>query len=352
MAERDYYDILGVKRTATEEELKKAYRKLARKYHPDVNPGDKEAESKFKEASEAYAVLSDKEKRSQYDQFGRAAFSGGGAAGGGNPFGGGGGPFGGFDFSSFGGGGRRGGRRKSSSAAGSADFRDIFSDLFGGGGMGGGSPFQSAPRDIEAEATIEFRDAIEGSTIALTIQRQKECSACGGVGHVQNSVCRTCGGSGVMIAPETVRVKVPEGVREGQKIRLRGKGSMNPGGAAGDLLVQIRVRPHPFFERRGDDIHTEIPVTIGEALRGAEIEVPTIRGPVRARIPAGTQSGQAFRLTGKGVKKGRGETFGDHYYKIVVSVPARKLPDALSSAVDEIEKLYDENPRARLRTAL
>lgn len=357
MADRDYYEILGVKRGATDEELKKAYRKLARKYHPDMNPGNKEMESKFKEASEAYAVLSDKEKREQYDRFGKAAFSSGGGPGaGGNPFSKGGSPFGGFDFdfSQFtgGGGGARGSRRTAGGGR-APDFRDIFSDLFGAGGAApGGAPFETAPRDIEAEATIEFRDAVQGTTATLGIQRQRECPTCGGVGHVQNNVCRACGGSGVVLAPESVRVKIPEGVREGQKIRLRGKGSTGRGASAGDLLVTIKVRPHPYFERRGDDIHTEVPITIGEALRGAEIDVPTIRGTVRAKIPEGTQSGQTFRLSGKGVKKGRGETYGDHYYKVQIVLPVRRVPERLREAIEELEQLYDENPRSKLKTAL
>ena len=352
MAERDYYQVLGVKRGATDDEIKKAYRKLARKHHPDVNPGDKGAESKFKDASEAYAVLSDKEKREQYDRYGRSAFSGGSpqgghsASGGGNPF-----PGFDFDFSQFGGAGSRGGARRPAGAggAGRGDMRDIFSDLFGGGG---GSQFETAPRDIEAEATIEFRDAVQGAAVSLGIQRQRECSACGGVGHVKNNVCRSCGGSGVVLASEAVTVKIPEGVKEGQKIRLRGKGSSSRGVAAGDLLVTIHIRLHPYFERRGDDIHTEVPITIGEALLGAEIDVPTIRGNVRAKIPQGTQSGQAFRLTGKGVKKGRGETFGDHYYKVQIAAPSRKAPEAAREAIEQIEKLYDENPRSKLKTNL
>ncbi|HUP64278.1 MAG TPA: J domain-containing protein [Thermoanaerobaculia bacterium] len=348
MADPTYYDILGVRKDASEDEIKKAYRKLARKYHPDVNPGDKESEAKFKEASEAYAVLSDKEKRKQYDRLGREAFSGGG----GDPFAPG-GPFAGFhfDFEDLGGGARTrgGGARRPRSG----DFRDIFSDLFGGGsasqeGFGG----TRRGTDLEAETSIEFRDAVRGTTVQLGIGRQRECSACDGLGHVGNSICRSCGGSGVTNEPEHVRVRIPEGVRDGQRIRLAGKGSPGPGGAKpGDLIVHIRVRPHSFFHQKGSDIHTEIPITIGEALRGAEIEIPTIHGPVRARIPAGTQGGQTFRLTGKGVRKGKGSEYGDHYYKVQIAVP-RKLPEGAEEAIRTIEEGYEGDPRAGLNTAV
>jgi molecular chaperone DnaJ len=345
MADQTYYDTLGVKKSASEDEIKKAYRKLARKYHPDVNPGDKQAEAKFKELSEAYAVLSDKEKREKYDQFGRDAFSFGGGQGGGDPFAG----FH-FDFGDLGGGRGRGrGQRRT---ARTGDFRDIFSELFGGGEGGG---FQTAPSrgaDLEAETTIEFRDAVRGTTVQIATARQRECPACNGLGHVGNNVCRTCGGSGVVAEPQRMNVKIPEGVRDGQRIRLSGKGSAGArGGQPGDLLLKIHVRPHPFFHQKGADIHTEVPITVGEAIRGAEIEVPTIHGPVRAKIPAGTQAGQTFRLTGKGVRKGKGGGYGDHYYKVQIVVPRQLTPEQ-RDALDAIESAYGENPRTRLETDL
>lgn len=345
MADQSYYDILGVKKNASEDEIKKAYRKLARKYHPDVNPGDKGAEAKFKELSEAYAVLSDKEKRDQYDRLGREAFSSGGGQGGD--------PFAGFHFD-FGdlGGGR--GRPKGRRTARTGDFREIFSDLFGGASAGGGG-FGTSPRhgaDLEAETTIDFRDAVQGTTVQIAASRQRECPTCNGLGHVGNDVCRTCAGSGVVNEPQRMKVKIPEGVRDGQRIRLSGKGSAGTaGGAAGDLLLQIHVRPHPFFQQKGADIHTEVPITVGEAIRGAEIDVPTIHGPVRARIPAGTQGGQTFRLTGKGVRKGKSGGYGDHYYKVQIVVPKELSADE-HHAVDAIERAYDENPRKKLNTAL
>jgi molecular chaperone DnaJ len=307
MAEKDYYEILGVKKTATDAELKKAYRDLAKKFHPDKNKGNKEAESRFKEISEAYAVLSDTEKRSQYDRLGREAFGPGGAN-----------PFAGFDFSEFMGGGggqtrgRRGGRRSAGSST--IDFTDIFGDLFGGGGgasRGGGARggFSAPePEEMQAEITIDFRDAILGTTMSLGING------------------------------ESVKVKIPEGIGDGQKIRVR-RGQ-------GNVQITVHVRPHPVFERRGDDIHVELPITVGEAIRGSEVEVPTIHGPSRIRIPAGTQAGRTMRLSGKGVKKKAGA--GDQYVKIQVVVP----PEAPAEAIEAVEQSYRESPRANLRTAL
>lgn len=300
MAEKDYYEILGVKKTSTDAEIKKAYRDLAKKYHPDKNKGNKEAENKFKEISEAYAVLSDAEKRSQYDRLGREAFGPGGAN-----------PFAGFDFSQFmgGGGGGARGRRASSGGRRSStiDFTDIFGDLFGGGGGGGG--FEPQEQEVSAEVTIDFRDAIQGTTMTLGVNG------------------------------DSIRVKIPEGIRDGQKIRVPRKGEPT-------LQITVHVRPHPLFERRGDDIYIDLPITVGEAVRGAEVEAPTIHGPVRMRIPAGTQAGRTMRLTGKGVKKKNG--VGDHYCRIQIVVP----PAAPDDALDAIESSYAENPRTNMRTAL
>jgi len=311
MAGKDYYQLLGVAKGASEEEIKKAYRNLAKKYHPDKNKGNKDAENKFKEISEAYAVLSDKEKRAQYDRLGSEAFGPGGQN-----------PFAGFDFSQFmnGGGarGRRGGTRSRT-----VDFTDLFGDLFGGGGGSGGG-FEPTPQrgsDVESETTIDFRDAILGTTLDLRFSDGR-----------------------------TVKVKIPEGVGDGQRLRIRGKGEPGEMGApAGDLQLVVHVRPHPLYERRGDDIYIDLPITLGEAIRGADIDVPTIHGPVRARIPAGTQGGQTFRLRGKGVKKKTG--LGDQYYKVQIAIP-RDLPDDALKAVAEIETNYRSSPRANLKTAL
>ena len=303
MAEKDYYQILGVKKTATEGEIKKAYRDLAKKFHPDKNKGNKEAENRFKEISEAYAVLSDQEKRSQYDRLGAEAFGAGGAN-----------PFAGFDFSQFmgggGGGGGRGRRTRRTTGGGGGgtmDFTDIFGDLFGGGGGRGGFG-QEEPQEMQAELAIDFRDAILGSTMSLQLNG------------------------------DTMKVKIPEGIGAGQKIRVK-RGGM-------PIQITVQVRPHPFFERRGDDIHIDLPITVGEAIRGAEVEVPTIHGTSRIRVPAGTQSGRTMRLTGKGVKRKNGA--GDQYCRIQIFVPTG-VPD---EAVDAIEAAYTENPRTNLKTTL
>jgi molecular chaperone DnaJ len=305
--EKDYYEILGVKKTATDEELKKAYRSLAKKFHPDKNKGNKEAESRFKEISEAYAVLSDKEKREQYDRLGREAFGPGGAN-----------PFAGFDFSEFmGGRGTRGGGGRSRTRSGGGrttmDFTDIFGDLFSGGGAGGfgGGGFEQAePDTMMAELTIDFRDAILGTTMDLIVNN------------------------------ESIKVKIPEGIGDGQKIRVARKGKPA-------LVITVHVKPHPFFERRGDDIYIDLPITVGEAIRGADMEVPTIQGTVRMRIPAGSQSGRTLRLTGRGVKKKAGKS-GDQYNRLLIFVPG----EAPHDAVDAIEAAYKESPRANLKAAL
>lgn len=346
MADRDYYDILGVSKTASDDEIKKAYKALAKKLHPDLNPDDKNAEARFKEVSEAYAVLGDKDKRAQYDRVGREAFD----------FGAGGWPGGGasgqnvwdfnFDFSGPGAGRRtrRTGRRRTTSEA---DFGSIFSDLFGGGGG-----FTQQPRkgmDVESSTTVDFRDAVEGTTLSMTLKRQKECERCGGSGNTDDRVCPVCGGSGVVAAADNIRVKIPAGVKDGQKIRLPGKGSAGAhGGKPGDLILKVNVRPHPFFERRGDDIHVEIPITVLEAIDGAEIDIPTIHGPVRARIPAGTQGGQTFRLSGKGVPTKNGA--GNHYYKVNISIP-NDLDGGSIEKLRSIDEL-DRDPRTDLPKGL
>jgi molecular chaperone DnaJ len=296
MAEKDYYEILGVKKTASEAEIKKAYRDLAKKFHPDKNKGNKDAENRFKEISEAYAVLSDKEKRAQYDRLGAEAFGPGGAN-----------PFAGFDFSQFMGGGSGRGKRTrrttTSGGGGTMDFTDIFGDLFGGGGGGGFAP-QEQP-EMQAELTIDFRDALLGSTMSLQVNG------------------------------DSMKVKIPEGIGNGQKIRVK-RGNT-------PLQITVHVRPHPLFERRGDDIHIDLPITVGEAIRGAEVEVPTVYGQSRIRVPAGTQSGRTMRLSGKGVKRKGGA--GDQYCRILVHVPG----EAPAEAVDAIEAAYPENPRVNLK---
>lgn len=332
MAERDYYKILGVERTATQEEIKKAYKKLARKWHPDLNPGNKaEAEKRFKEIAEAHAVLSDEEKRKRYDEFGAAGVAEGfdperarqwqqWSRQGGFTFGGGGGAAGFEDiFGAFTGRG-----------AGAGGMGDIFENLFAGatrgrgrGGMGGGR--RTAVRrgeDIEREIEVGLLDSLRGATLALELDR----------------------GNGA----ERIEAKVPAGVREGQRIRLAGLGAPGNGGPPGDLYLKVRLVPHPFLERRGDDVVIDVPVTVAEAVAGAKIEIPRPEGgSVEIRVPPGSSSGRLLRLKGLGPpKKGGGR--GDLLARILVKVPAAGGREA-AEAAKALDRFYDGDPRGDLR---
>jgi molecular chaperone DnaJ len=402
---KDYYGVLGVKKGATAEEIRKAFRKLARKYHPDVNPGDKKAEEKFKEISEANDVLSDEKKRKIYDQFGfysdnidpaaadaaaRGGYGGfGGAAGRGGaqevPF-----DFGGFDFSGFQGGG--GGRTRGAEQGGGgfgANFRDIFGSMFTGGSKARG------PRpgtDLEYQVSVDFWTAVKGGTVRLDIQRQEtcptckgktttggptecpechgsgqvtqmggrmkfniQCPRCEGTGKVQHE-CPTCGGEGVGTKREPLEFRIKPGTRDGQRIRLAGRGNAGTdGGAAGDLYLIIKVGSHPIFRRTGDDIHVTVPVTVSEAALGAKIEVPTIDthdggGRTQLKIPPGTQTGQKLRLRDKGVPSASREgSRGDQIVEVKIVVP--KVQDERSKEIlRELAKLNPEDPRAALLT--
>lgn len=391
--QKDYYGLLGVKKNASQEEIRKAFRKLARKYHPDVNPGDKKAEEKFKEISEANDVLSDPKKRKIYDQlgfysdnidpaaaeayargggFGGGGFGAGPASGsrtGGVPF-----DFEGFDFSDLGG-----------RSGGGGGFRDIFSSMFGGGR---GTAVEREPEpgsDLEYQVNIGFWDAIRGTVMRLNITRQDACAncggkglvgkagpctRCGGSGHVSqssggmkfNAPCPDCGGTGKaqdrcsaclgagsVSRTEPLEVRIKPGTRDGQRIRLAGKGNAGiNGGPAGDLYIIIRIGEHPVFRRDGDDIYVTVPVAAWEAASGAKIEVPTIDGRSQLRVPPGTQSGQKLRLREKGVPSAtRDGDRGDEIVEVKIVVPeARDL--RVRELWQELQKLSPEDPRAEL----
>ncbi|MGH7823512.1 MAG: molecular chaperone DnaJ [Candidatus Binatia bacterium] len=371
-AKKDLYAALGVSRQASTEEIRKAYRKLARKYHPDVNPGNKEAEERFKDVSFAHDVLSDAEKRKIYDEFGTEGLQSG------------------FDP-------QRARQYRQWQAAGGPDagfgkyssFEDIFSDLgdlFGGrGGRRGGVRTAVPGRDLEYSMEIDLLDSIRGATRVISVRKPVSCGQCGGTGGEGTSACpdcggtgevrlgggplafgRTCvrcggggqvnakpcvrcGGSGRLEETETLSVKIPVGVDEGSKIRLAGKGEPGArGGPPGNLFITVHLRPHPFLERRGLDLHLDLPVTVGEAALGASIKVPTPDGEVSLRLAAGSQSGQRLRLRGKGVRDARTKTTGDLYVRLLVQVP-KDGGEKARKAVAELEECYGESPRKNLR---
>jgi molecular chaperone DnaJ len=340
MAKRDYYEVLGVSRDADEREIKAAFRKLAKKYHPDLNPDDKEAEAKFKEVNEAYEVLSDPAKKAKYDQFGHAAFDQNGGFGGGGGF---------------------------------ADFGDIFGDIFGdffGGGFGGSRPQRTGPKagsDLKIKLDITFEEAAFGTKKDIKINRiekchvcdgsgakegtgkktcptcngtgsirtvqrtpfgqfasSRTCTTCGGVGEVVEDPCTACSGSGKERKSRKLSINIPAGVDTGSVIPLRGEGNHGErGGPAGDLYVYINVKPHEIFERDGYDIWCEIPISFAKAALGGPIEVPTIDGKVKYEVPEGTQTGTVFRLRNKGIKNLRGSGKGDQYVRVKIEVPKK-----------------------------
>ena len=387
---KDFYATLGVKKTATQEEIRKAFRKAARKYHPDVNPGDKKAEEKFKEISEANEVLSDEKKRKIYDQLGfysdqidpaqAEAYARQQNTGGQPPV-----DFGGFDFSGFGGGG---GAQSGAGTSSWGSFKDIFSGIFNGQN-------QQRPRgpqpgtDLEYQARVDFWTAIRGGQMRLQIHRQEVCPTChgqahtggpmpcaecngtgqvtqmggrmkfnipcprcNGTGRVSND-CPTCHGEGVVNKTETVDFRIKPGTRDGQRIRLQGKGNAGlNGGAPGDLFVIVRTGTNPVFSRSGDDIHMTVPVTMAEASLGAKVDVPTIDGRAQLKIPPGTQSGQKLRMRERGVESAShpGQR-GDQIVTIDVVVP--HLQDERSKEImRELAKLNNQDPRVELFSKL
>ena len=357
MAEkRDYYEVLGIGKNATDAEIKSAYRKLAKKYHPDLNPGNKEAEEKFKEVNEANDVLSDPQKRQRYDQFGfagvdpnYAAANGGGAGGFGGGFGG-------------------------------VDLGDIFGDIFGGGfgggfsGFGGGSSPRTAnaPRkghDIQASVILTFEEAAHGCSKKITINRQdtcpdcggrgyvvtqqrtpfgvmqsqQPCSHCGGRGTIIRNPCKTCRGTGKTAARKSLEINIPAGIDDDQNIALRGQGDAGSnGGPAGDVIVHVTVKADPMFERDGYDVTIHVPITFSQAVLGDDVEVPTVDGRIVQHIPEGTQSGTKFRLRGQGIQYLNGRGRGDQYVIVDVEIP-KKVTRAQREALKAFEDSMKED---------
>ncbi len=355
---RDYYEVLGVSKGASEDEIKRAYKKLARKYHPDMNPGDKEAEEKFKEVNEANEVLSDPEKKARYDQFGFAGVDPSYGAGAGSA----GGYGGGFDF---------------------GDLGDIFGSFFGGG-FGGGQTRRNGPQrgeSIRASVAVTFTEAAFGCEKEVSIERSEQCASCKGsgcapgttpeicpdchgsgvvqvqqrtpmgvfassrpcqrcrgTGKIIHQPCADCGGSGAVRKRKTIKVTIPAGIDHGQTISLRGQGNAGKnGGPAGDLLITVMVRPHELFRREGNDVFCEAPITFRQAVLGATLEIPTIDGPVKYDIPEGTQTGTVFRLRGKGIPALNGRGRGDQYVTVTIETPRN-----LNREQKEALKRFDE----------
>lgn len=387
MAKQDYYEILGVKRDAKPEEIKKAYRRLARKYHPDVNPGDKSAEERFKQITEAHDVLSDEKKRKIYDRFGQYSDNlaenaeRAGAAGGAG---------GGFRYEGinledlFGGAGS-----SANAGGGGSSFRDIFSDLFGGGSKAEKEPPRPQPvrgADIELPLSLSFEEAVKGLTTTISVNRSETCARCNGAGdtggapitcptckgtgQVQRAggrlrfaqecpdcggtgkrrpPCPVCNGRGVVPKVESVKVRIPAGVDTGSRVRVPGKGEAGRMGApAGDLYIITNVGKHPHFTRKGDNIYVTVPLTVPEAALGAKIEVPTVEGKAQLRIPPGTQSGQKFRLRERGVPSLRNpQARGDQFVEVQVTLP-KVISEETKDLLKRYAQLNPENPRVAM----
>ncbi len=314
MPKKDYYNLLGVKQNASEKEIKQAYRRLARKYHPDVNPGDKSAEAKFKEMNEAYEVLSDKEKRQKYNQFGdqwqyadqvkqadwqQASPSGFGRGGGST----------GFRFTGGG-------------------LDSLFDDLLRGV-HGGGPRRQAQPRrgrDIESPIEVTLEEAYSGTRRTISIRVEEPCTTCRGAGFIQNVPCSVCRGAGAVARIKRLEVKIPAGVRDGSRVRIAGKGQPGSGGASGDLFLVTRIKPHPVLKRKGDDLHVEISVPLLVAILGGETQVPTPKDKLVLKIPPETQNGRIFKLTGKGMPHLSNSSRGDLLAKVNIKLPANLSP--------------------------
>ncbi len=336
---KDYYQILGVKRDATEKEIKQAYRKLARKYHPDLNPGNKASEEKFKEINEAHEVLSDTEKRKKYDQFGEQwMYADQFAKGGGAhwDFGSGEGQST-FDFRGF------------SPEGGSLDdiLGGIFSGFTTGRTAGGrGMPRTRRGRDTEHPIEITLEETYHGATRFIQLQSEAACPSCGGAGMVHNVICSSCHGTGIILEGRRLEVKIPAGISNGSRIRLAGKGEAGSGrGTSGDLYLVVSIKHHERFERKGDDLYTEVSVPLLTAILGDEVKVPTLKGSVNLKIPAETQNGQVFRLAGQGMTRMNNSDCGSLYVSVKVTLPThfteqeKKLFRELQAL--QIEKVHE-----------
>jgi molecular chaperone DnaJ len=358
--QKDMYAVLGVAKTAGPDEIKKAYRKLARKYHPDLNPGNKQAEERFKQVSVAHDVLTDAHKRKLYDEFGfeglQPGFDPGRAreyrrwADSGHGFsfrrGTEGTGFEGFGFPGMDPSEMRSRRRRG--AEDERGFADILSEMFGGGGAAEPRP-AAGGGDVEHQIEVDFLDALRGTQTAVTVRRPAPCTQCGGSGRQGLRACTACAGTGTVEQRERLTVKIPAGVGDGARVRVKGKGGVGRGGGApGDLYFIVKVRPHPHIQREGKDLTIEVPVTVGEAMLGATVSVPTPDGRVQLKVPKGSQSGQRLRLRGRGVRDPKGAAPGDLYVRLMVQVPTNGSSETVKEAVETLERAYGEDPRARL----
>ncbi|MCC6341303.1 MAG: molecular chaperone DnaJ [Bryobacterales bacterium] len=376
--QQDYYETLGVSKKASADDIRKAYRRLARKHHPDLNPGDKAAGDKFKKLQEAYDVLSDEKKRQMYDQYGFYSDQGfaGAGQGKGTPRAGFG--FGGFDFGDV-----FSGAAGSAAGAGDGGFRDLFSQIFQRGRQQAPKPERGS--DLEYALNIDFWQSIKGTQVRLTIQRQETCGTCGGTGSSGGgaascpqcngtgnvtqmagamrfsltcprcegsgklrNACAACHGEGRTTQPETVEVRIPAGARTGSRLRVAGKGSAGlMGGPPGDLFITVRVDEHPFFHRDGDDVIIKVPISVSEACLGAKIEVPTVDGKALLKIPQGTRNGQRFRLREKGIFSARTNTRGDLIIEVNLQAP-KANDERTRELMRELATLHPEDPRAEI----
>lgn len=328
---KDYYSILGISKAATEKEIKTSFRKLARKYHPDVNPGNKSSEEKFKEINQAYEVLSDPEKRRKYDQYGEQwqyadRFAGAQAGGQAPP---------GFDFSSFNFGGGGG-----ATYFGGEGFEGIFEDLLNR--RRGGRVRRESGQDLEHQLEVNLEEAYQGASRLLSLETHETCPTCGGTGKLQKAVCPTCRGAGSVPRTKQLEVKIPAGVRSGSRIRIAGQGGAGYGGGPpGDLYLVVTVRPHPIFERQDDDLLTTVPLPLTTAVLGGTVTVPTLKGRLELRIPPETQNGRTFKLTGQGMphlgKTGKGNLLASVSVVLPVNLSAdeRNLFERLRELKEE-----------------